>query len=210
MSDTTIRDAERRWRETGDVESAAVYLRALERAGLLPDQVPVDIPTVSPPITVAHGPGADAVSIGIPGVGHVLVSYSTPVAALLGAGQAVWSPTAAHSRTSRRHVSMWLNMNLDDIEEVTPERLVDLLRLVPISEFWPTCDGCLEPRREVKRQDDGRDLCGNCEAAAALPGMVAQTQVQAEATPRCDHDGCRVPATRGGSCGNHDADKQNG
>ena len=178
MSDGTIRDAERRWRETGDAESAAVYLRALERAGLLPDQVPVEAPTNAPPIEVECG--RDRAVIAIPGVGRILVHHQTPVAVVLsglsGPDADAWAPEAAHSRSSERAIREWFADQRRDItmaEEVEPARLVDLLRLVPLSEFWPTCDGCFEKRPRVTRQRDGLDMCTSCAAAAAMPAPVA-------------------------------------
>lgn len=188
MSDGTIRDAERRWRERGDPESAAEYLRALERAGLLPDQVPVAIPTTAPPIVLAStSSGGNATVIGIPGVGNVLVSYHTPVAAMVEGGRTVWSPAAAYSRAIRRHVRDWTNRDLDDIEEVSEAFLVDLLRLVPISEFWPTCDQCFERRQGIKRQADGRDLCAAC--ASPLPASCVDCGAGLGDVPPFNEDG---------------------
>ena len=172
MADQTIREAERRWRETGDAAAGVEYLRALERAGLLSDQTPIDIPTVAPPITVECG--RNRAVIGIPGVGRVLMHYQTPVAAVVdGPGADVWSPEAAYSASSERVVREWFADQRRDIvmaEEVSAESLVDLLRLVPISEFWPTCDGCLERRQEVTHQRDGLNLCAAC--APPVPAFV--------------------------------------
>jgi len=43
------------------------------------------------------------------GIGDILVSHSTPVAACMADGSGFYRTKKAHSKTTSRHVSKWLN-----------------------------------------------------------------------------------------------------
>ena len=58
-----------------------------------------------------------------------------------------------------------------------------------------------------------RAALGGKQGIAVLPSGESPPQERGachlleESLPRCPHEGCHVPATRGGSCGNHEGDK---
>ena len=176
--DLPIREAERRWRKDGDAEAAGAYLLALERAGLLPDQTPVEIPQDAAPISI-FGVAAGVTTLRGEGWAAVIVD-GVPIAAVVD-GDAIWSSEACNTGHRRSHARRWLIENnialgwedsddaADDAADVPAARLVDLLRLVPVSMFWNTCDACMEPRRGVARHHDGLDLCAPCAGAEGPP-----------------------------------------
>lgn len=180
-----MRDLEQAWREGRSVLAASNYLRALEAAGALPDQVPI-VPPLDVAMAVLGTWRRDYATIRTASIGEhgaaVLVAFGVPVAAVVyeDEGGGIWSPEACdlakppggHVRSNAR---AWLQSVLgveagESAEETTPARLADLLRLLPVAMFWPTCDRCLTARRTVERQRDGLDVCPACERAEATEG----------------------------------------
>jgi hypothetical protein len=103
----------------------------------------------------------------IPGIATVLVSYSTPVAAIVD-GEAIWSPDAAATGQQRSHLRRWLiTMGVGgEAREVPAATLTDLFRLVPAP--LPHFNGT-----GPHRYENGKCVYCGREAEATPPEPVA-------------------------------------
>ena len=92
-----MRDLEQAWREGRSVLAASNYLRALEAAGALPDQVPI-VPPLDVAMAVLGTWRRDYATIRTASIGEhgaaVLVAFGVPVAAVVYDEGGIWSPEA--------------------------------------------------------------------------------------------------------------------
>lgn len=105
-SDAEMRLALRRWRANqSDGELGVRLLGALDRAGLLPDNVERPKTTKKPPRRFSVGANMTEVDAGDT-VG--LVSYDTPVAFLSRGSTTAYVISPMPSRTTAKHIRTWL------------------------------------------------------------------------------------------------------